>query len=130
MPPPDRGYLRFLLAATCLPSSSRNVTQTGAGSLLVAQPRTKRSTPAAIRRGFKEGLIKQSPYTAQVGAEARKHADDAKAQLTAGTYPIFRGPLADNKGQTVIASGTTIANSDVKLESMNYLVAGVLGSTS
>ncbi|HUN49872.1 MAG TPA: BMP family ABC transporter substrate-binding protein [Candidatus Sulfotelmatobacter sp.] len=86
--------------------------------------------PNFYRGGFKEGLIKQSPYTAQVGAEARKHADDAKAQLTAGTYAIFKGPLADNKGQTVIAGGTAIANSDVKLESMNYLVAGVLGSTS
>jgi simple sugar transport system substrate-binding protein len=86
--------------------------------------------PNFYRGGFKEGLIKQSPYTAQVGDEARKQADDVKAQLTAGTYAIFKGPLADNKGQTVIAAGTSLANSDVKLESMNYLVGGVLGSTS
>jgi basic membrane protein A and related proteins len=86
--------------------------------------------PNFDRGGFHQGLIKQSPFTAQVGAEARKKADEVKAAYHAGTYKTFKGPLKDNKGNVVIPAGTELADSDLKLESMDYLVEGVLGSTS
>jgi simple sugar transport system substrate-binding protein len=35
--------------------------------------------------------------------------------------------MKDNKGGTVIASGTSHIQTDYTLESMNYLVAGVVG---
>jgi simple sugar transport system substrate-binding protein len=41
---------------------------------------------------------------------------------------IFKGPLKDNKGGTVIPAGTTLEMTNVELEKMNYLVEGVLGS--
>ncbi|MFZ3308305.1 MAG: BMP family ABC transporter substrate-binding protein [Xanthobacteraceae bacterium] len=86
--------------------------------------------PNFYRGGLKEELVKVSPYGAMVGEAARKHADDIKAQLTAGTYVIFKGPIADNKGKTVIASGISQGQKDPELEKMDYLVDGVIGATS
>ncbi len=86
--------------------------------------------PNFYRGGFKEGLIKQSPYGAKVGDAAKKQADEVKAALSAGTYLIFKGPLKDNKGKEVIAAGASLSQSnesDVQLESMHFLVEGVLG---
>ena len=44
-----------------------------------------------------------------------------------GDFVIFKGPLKDNTGKTVIASGTAQQQQDVVLEQMSYLVAGVIG---
>jgi simple sugar transport system substrate-binding protein len=89
------------------------------------------SIPNFYRGAFKEGLIKQSPYGPKVSAEARKHADTVKAELTAGKYVIFKGPLNDNTGKVAITAGEELIQSnatDTKLESMHFLVEGVLGS--
>jgi basic membrane protein A len=87
--------------------------------------------PNFYRGAFKEGLIKQSPYGPKVSAEARKHADDVKAKLTAGQYIIFKGPLKDNSGKIAVAAGSELIQTnatDEKLESMHFLVEGVQGS--
>lgn len=86
--------------------------------------------PNFYRGGLKEEIVKCSPYGEAVSAEARKHADDVKAQLVAGTYTIFKGPILDNKGKTVIAGGTDLGQKDPALETMDYLVDGVIGATS
>jgi simple sugar transport system substrate-binding protein len=86
--------------------------------------------PNFYRGGLKEGLVKVSPYGSMVSEAARKHADDVKAQLTAGSYVIFKGPIADNKGNTVIAGGVARGQTDPELEKMDYLVGGVIGATS
>ena len=86
--------------------------------------------PNFYRGGLKEEIVKVSPYGEAVSAEARKHADDIKAQLTAGTYTIFKGPIMDNKGKTVITAGTERGQKDPELEKMDYLVEGVIGATS
>jgi basic membrane protein A len=84
--------------------------------------------PNLVRGGLKEGIVKMSPYTEQVSMEARKAADDVKAQLMAGTFVIFKGPLQDNAGNTVIPAGTSYPQTAIELESMAYLVEGVKGS--
>jgi basic membrane protein A and related proteins len=86
--------------------------------------------PNFYRGGLKEGLVKVSPYGSMVSEAARKHADDIKAKLTAGSYVIFKGPLIDNKGNTVIAPGVARGQTDPELEKMDYLVSGVVGATS
>jgi basic membrane protein A and related proteins len=86
--------------------------------------------PNFYRGGLKEGLVKVSPYGSMVSEAARKHADDVKAKLTAGSYVIFKGPLIDNKGKTVIAPGVARGQTDPELEKMDYLVSGVVGATS
>jgi basic membrane protein A and related proteins len=86
--------------------------------------------PNFYRGGLKEGLVKVSPYGSMVSEAARKHADDVKAKLTAGSYVIFKGPIIDNKGKTVIAPGIARGQTDPELEKMDYLVSGVVGATS
>ena len=84
-----------------------------------------------VRGGLGAGLVKTSPYGPAVTAEARKQADAAKAEfLKSDGFAIFKGPLKDNKGNTVIAGGKTHGQTDVWLEQMNWLVEGVIGSTS
>jgi simple sugar transport system substrate-binding protein len=81
-----------------------------------------------VRGGFKQGFIKMSPYGAAVSADAKAKADAAKEALTAGTLVIFKGPMKDNAGKEIIAAGTDRGQTDIELEKMNYLVAGVKGS--
>ena len=86
--------------------------------------------PNFYRGGLKEEIVKVSPYGSMVSAEAKKKADEVKAGLTAGTYVIFKGPIVDNKGTTVIAAGVSRGQTDPELEKMSYLVDGVIGATS
>ena len=83
-----------------------------------------------VRGGFKEGYIKMSPYGAAVPEEAKKKADEVKAQMTAGTFVIFKGPLKDNTGKEVIGAGVDRGQRDIELEKMNYLVEGTKGSVN
>jgi simple sugar transport system substrate-binding protein len=86
--------------------------------------------PNFYRGGLKEEIVKVSPYGPMVSDEAKKKADEVKAALTAGSYVIFKGPLSDNKGNTVIAAGVTRGQTDPELEKMSYLLDGVIGATS
>jgi simple sugar transport system substrate-binding protein len=88
------------------------------------------SIPNFYRGGLKEEIVKVSAYGPKVSEEAKKHADDVKAKLTAGDYVIFKGPITDNKGKTVIDAGVARGQTDAELEKMDYLVDGVLGATS
>ncbi|AMN44312.1 ABC transporter substrate-binding protein [Rhodoplanes sp. Z2-YC6860] len=86
--------------------------------------------PNFYRGGLKEEIVKVSPYGPKVSEQARKHADEVKAKFMAGSYVMYKGPIKDNKGNTVIAAGTEQGSTAPELESMNYLVEGVIGSTS
>jgi len=80
-----------------------------------------------LRGGLKDHFVKMSPYGAPDSAASKAHADKVKASMMAGKYPIFKGPLADNQGAIVIPSGKVEEQTDIALESMNYLVKGVVG---
>ncbi|HEY0712653.1 MAG TPA: BMP family ABC transporter substrate-binding protein, partial [Polyangia bacterium] len=83
--------------------------------------------PHLLRGGFKEGFIKLSPYGSAVAATTKAKADEAKAKLTDGSLVIYKGPLLDNTGKTVIPAGKSLQKTDLELEKMNYLVKGVIG---
>ncbi len=80
-----------------------------------------------MRGGLKEGFVKTSPYGAKVSDAAKKQADEIKAQMMSGAFVIYTGPIKDNQGKVVIAAGTAKGQTDVSLESMDYLVEGVRG---
>ena len=84
--------------------------------------------PNLLRGGLRDGYVKLSAYGPAVSAAAKTKADEIKAAMTKGGYAIFKGPLKDNKGNTVIAAGKSIDQFDAELEKMNYLVEGVIGS--
>ena len=80
-----------------------------------------------LRGGLKEGFVKTSAYGKAVSEAARKKADAVKAQMMKGDFVIFKGPLKDNTGKTVIDAGVSQKQTDVVLEQMGYLVEGVIG---
>src|SRR5712664_525120 len=80
-----------------------------------------------LRGGLKDGFVKTSAYGKAVSEAARKKADGVKAQMMKGDFVIFRGPIKDNTGKTVIDQGVAQKQTDVVLEQMNYLVEGVVG---
>jgi basic membrane protein A len=84
--------------------------------------------PNFVRGGLKEGFVKPSPYGSMVSEAGRKNADTVKAAMMGGSFDIFKGELKDNTGKVVIAKGKTLKQTDLELESMNYLVEGVVGS--
>jgi basic membrane protein A and related proteins len=80
-----------------------------------------------LRGGLKEGFVRPSAYGKAVSDPARKAADGIKTQMVKGDYVIFKGPIKDNAGKTVIAGGTAQKQTDPVLEQMSYLVEGVIG---
>ena len=95
---------------------------------IIEAAQTGKPHPNFLRGGLKEGYVKMSPYGSMVPEAARKQADDIKAKMIAGSFDIFKGPLKDNKGNTVLAAGKVQKQTDIELEKMNYLVEGVIGS--
>jgi basic membrane protein A and related proteins len=83
-----------------------------------------------VRGGLAQGFIKASPYGPAVTEAARKNADAVKAEIVKGGFSVIKGPLKDNKGNMVVASGAAYLETAIELESMNYLVEGVIGATS
>src|SRR5471030_1024123 len=83
-----------------------------------------------VRGGLKEGYVRTSTYGPAVPAAAKDKADAAKTAILNGSLAIYKGALKDNKGNTVIPAGTSYVITEPELESMNYLVEGVLGATS
>jgi simple sugar transport system substrate-binding protein len=85
--------------------------------------------PHLVRGGLKEGFVKCSDYGAAVSGDAKKDADAAKAKFMDGTMVIFKGPLKDNTGKEILPEGKEYKQQDIQLESMSWLVDGVIGST-
>jgi simple sugar transport system substrate-binding protein len=80
-----------------------------------------------LRGGLKEGFVKMSAYGKAVPDAAKKKADGIKSAMLKGDFSIFKGPLKDNTGKVVVPAGTALKQTDLTLESMNYLVEGVIG---
>lgn len=82
-----------------------------------------------VRGGLKDGFVKQSPFGPAVSEDARAAVEKVKKEMLGGSFVIFKGSLKDNTGKEVIAEGSSQLQTDPKLEAMDYLVAGVIGST-
>ena len=82
-----------------------------------------------LRGGLKDGFVKAVGLRpGGVRRRRARSADAVKAQMMKGDFVIFKGPLKDNTGKTVIAAGDGAQKqTDVVLEQMNYLVEGVIG---
>ncbi len=83
-----------------------------------------------VRGGLTEGFVKMSAYGPAVSEAARKHADAVKAEMMKGGFSVFKGPMKDNQGKEIIATDKTYLETAIELESMSYLVEGVIGATS
>jgi simple sugar transport system substrate-binding protein len=86
--------------------------------------------PHMLRGGYKDGFVKISPFGAAVSDVAKKDADATIANMKAGSLIVYKGGLKDNTGKTVIPAGKGYPTTAIELESMNWLVEGVVGKTA
>lgn len=72
-----------------------------------------------------DGYIGLAPMTDLVSAEAKAKVEEVQAQMAAGTFSVFVGPIYDNQGNEVVAAGQTLDRAGIW--STNYLVKGATG---
>lgn len=101
-----------------------------AESVLAGKTTMDGGIPHLVRGGYKDGFVKVSDYGPAVGDTAKKDAEAAKAKLSDGSLVIYQGPLKDNKGKEVLPAGKQFDQTAIELESMDWLVEGVIGSTT
>lgn len=83
-----------------------------------------------VRGGLADEFIKMSPLGPAVSDAARNQFEATKAEIMAGGFAAIKGPLNDNTGGVIATEGQSFVEDDIALESMDYLVEGVIGSTS
>jgi basic membrane protein A and related proteins len=86
--------------------------------------------PNFVRGGLAEGFIKMSPLGPAVTDASRKQFEATRDAILLGGFAVIKGPMKDNAGNVIANDGQSFVETDVALESMNYLVEGVIGSTS
>ncbi|MEA3164822.1 MAG: basic rane protein [Verrucomicrobiota bacterium] len=86
--------------------------------------------PHVVRGGLKDGFVKVSDYGPSVSDQTKQAAEASKAKFMDGTMVIYKGEIKDNTGKVVVPAGVEMKQKDPELEKMNWLVEGVLGSTS
>lgn len=81
------------------------------------------------RGGIKEGIITLAPYGPAVSEDAKKKADEIVAKFKSPEgFTIFKGPLTSSTGKVILKEGEAQLQQDPKLEGMDYLVKGVVGT--
>lgn len=89
-----------------------------------------KNLPNFTRGGLAEGFVKMSPLGPAVGEAARNQFEATLAEMMKGGFSIIKGPLRSNGGDVIVTEGQAFPETAIELESMDYLVEGVLGSTS
>ncbi len=76
--------------------------------------------------GVKEGAMDLVKIADQVPQEAKDKVEKAKQGLKDGSFAVWTGPIVDNKGQEVLASG--VVGDDAFLRGINFYVKGIEGA--
>jgi len=82
-------------------------------------------TTGGVWWGVKEGAIDLVSVAEDVPAETKAKVDEVKAGLKAGTFSIWKGPLVDNTGKTILKDGEVA--DDKFLSGVMFYVKGVEG---
>jgi basic membrane protein A len=83
--------------------------------------------PRRMTGTLKDEFCRLSPFGPAVTVEKRDAIARAKQRLLDGSQVVYRGPLRDNTGKTVIPAGATIRIEDPALDQMNWLAEGIQG---
>ena len=86
--------------------------------------------PRRMAGTLKDEFCRLSPFGPAVTSKVRETIAGAREKLLAGSEAIYRGPLRNNFGKTVIAAGTTISILDPALDQMNWLLEGIQGEVN
>ena len=76
--------------------------------------------------GMKENLVALADFSDKVPTATQAHVRDKAAEIIAGTFHPFTGPIKDQTGKETVAAGQT--PNDADLLGMNYFVEGVQGT--
>lgn len=79
--------------------------------------------PTSVWGGYKEGMVKLAPLNPAVPADVRAKIEKLEADLKAGSFHPFTGPVVDQDGKERLASGQKMSDDD--LGKMDYYVQGV-----
>ena len=82
-------------------------------------------TTGGVWWGVKEGAIDLVSVAEDVPAETKAKVDEVRAGLKAGTFSIWKGPLVDNTGKTILKDGEVA--DDKFLSGVMFYVKGVQG---
>jgi basic membrane protein A len=86
-----------------------------------------RPFPHFLRGGLREGFVDLSAFGPAVPQKVREQAGQARAALVEGRLGLWKGPLKDNQGKTILGAGQEWLRNDVQLELASFLVEGVVG---
>jgi basic membrane protein A len=75
--------------------------------------------------GIKEGMIKMAPFNKVVPQDVQDLVNKTSADIGAGKFHPFTGPVKDNEGKERLAAGKVM--DDATLSKMDYYVEGVQG---
>jgi len=81
--------------------------------------------PGNVWGGIKDGMIKMGPFNPVVPREVQDLVNKTAADIGAGKFHPFTGPVRDNDGKERLAAGQVM--SDDVLSKMDYYVEGVQG---
>ena len=81
--------------------------------------------PDNVWGGIKEGMIKMGPFNKNVPKEVQDLVNKTAADIGAGRFHPFTGPIRDNEGKERLAAGKVMP--DDVLQKMDYYVEGVQG---
>ena len=79
--------------------------------------------PVRVWGGFKEDMVRLAPLNPAVPADVRAQVGKLEADLKAGTFHPFTGPIVDQSGKERVAKGVTV--DDAALGRMDFFVQGV-----
>ena len=93
---------------------------------LVVQAVMGTYVPDHLRLGIDGGVVDLSEFGPNVPADVQEAVLAVKAGILSGEIFPFEGPILDQDGNVVIEEG--VRPDTLELETMNYLVQGVVGS--
>ena len=79
--------------------------------------------PGNLWGGYKDGMVKLAPINPVVPADVRNAVAKLEADLTAGRFHPFTGPVIEQDGKERVAAGKVMG--DDELGKMDYYVQGV-----
>jgi len=90
-----------------------------------AEAKTWKSTQ--VYGDLRDGAVQLAPFGTAVSAASQANILKAKKSIEDGSFAVWQGPIARQDGSEVIAKGQALVRD--KIESMDFLVKGVVGST-
>ena len=76
--------------------------------------------------GLKEGLLELAPIADFVPDDVKALVEEKKAEIIAGEFDVFVGPIKDNTGELRVPEGETMTDEEKLV--FDWLVEGVVGT--